>query len=654
MKTYRYNNADVYVAEQENYKVGLGQVDKKQVLKDIYFYNNKPAVAINCSYFTNDYVVGRNQGDTYQGTPDKAGWCLVHDDEGWHCGQYKSWEYTENVDAGFSVATLLIKDGEDCELLSTDIISDAASKLTTLNPQTAIAITNDDKAIFIVVDGRSSKSAGLTGYTLRDFVKEHYDNIKYLAQLDGGGSSEMVVDRNTVNKPSDGTGRSMWNALCFYGDNVPESEPQNAILKFASNGGDVFLSNISQKEGVGSHIKNYANDFNGKNASDRCYLLAPYDCIVKAIGGYDNTVYFESLGKVITPSGTYDRCFFMCTHMLNEDLSDLGIVVGKTFKQGEKCYREGTKGNAAGNHIHMECGTGRFNGTNSPYTSNGETFTYNGRTYKLYVPCTNGKECHIYDMMYLDNISTTSNIKSIYNWTYNDSNIPSPVDKDENKNQVYVQVSNLRIRTSMSTANTANVVGYCVENAYYDVDSTKEENGYLWYKLTAEVNLYVAHVEGAITYYEKEVTPEEPEEPEQIEIVPVERDTNRDQVKVVVDNLRVRKTPSLDGDIICIAKEGFYNILHTITNTDYTWYQIENNAYIANVEGAVEYYSKESSSSSDDEQLFDLLRQKVTELENKNKDLENQVKEVEEAYNNYKKEVESKLNIIIDTANELL
>ena len=54
-----------------------------------------------------------------------------------------------------------------------------------------------------------------------------------------------------------------------------------------------------------------------------------------------------------------------------------------------------------------------------------------------------------------------------------------------------------------------------------------------------------------------------------------------------------------------------------------------------------------------DNQL-DLLRQKVTELENKNKDLENQVKEVEEAYNNYKKEVESKLNIIIDTANELL
>ena len=653
MKKYRYNNADIYVAEQENYEVGLGQVDKKQVLKDIYFDNNKPAVAINCSYFTNDYVVGRNQGDTYQGTPDKAGWCLVHDDEGWHCGQYKSWEYTKNVDAGFSVATLLIKDGEDCELLSTDIISDAASKLNTLNPQTAIAITNEDKAIFIVVDGRSSKSAGLTGYTLRDFVKEHYDNIKYLAQLDGGGSSEMVVDRNTINKPSDGTGRSMWNALVFYGDNIVKPDPQKAILSF-STGSSEMLSGISQKEGIGSHIKNLANDFNGKSASDKCYLKAPYDCIVRAIGTYDNTVFFESLGKVITPSGTYNNCFFMCTHMLDADLKALGIKVGKIFKQGEICYREGVKGIGSGNHMHIEVGTGKFNGNSQPYKWEGEYFNYNGTSYKLYVPCTDGKECHIYDMMYLDNINTTSNIKSIYNWIYTDSIIPSPVDKDENKNQVHVQVSDLRIRTSMSTANTANVVGCCVEDAYYDVDSTKEENGYLWYKLTAEANLYVAHVEGAITYYEKEVIPEEPEEPEQIEIVPVERDTNRDQVKVVVDNLRVRKTPSLDGNLVCIAKEGFYNILYTIRNTDYTWYQIEKNAYIANVEGAVEYYGKESSSSSDDEQLFALLRQKVTELENKNKDLENQVKEVEEAYNNYKKEVESNLNVIIDTANELL
>ena len=653
MKKYRYNNADIYVAEQENYDIGLGQVDKKQKLKDIYFKSYKPAVAINCSYFTNDYVVGRNQGDIYQGTPDKAGWCLVHDDEGWHCGQYKSWEYTENVDAGFSVATLLIKDGEDCELLSTDIISDATAKLDTLNPQTAIAITDDDKAIFIVVDGRSSKSAGLTGYTLRDFVKEYYDNIKYLAQLDGGGSSEMVVDRNTINKPSDGTGRSMWNALVFYGDNIAKPDPQKAILSF-STGSSEMLSNISQKEGIGSHIKNLANDFNGKSASDKCYLKAPYDCIVRAIGTYDNTVFFESLGKVITPSGTYNNCFFMCTHMLDADLKAFGIKVGKTFKQGEICYREGVKGIGSGNHMHIEVGTGKFNGNNQPYKWEGEYFSYGGTSYKLYVPCTDGKECHIYDMMYLHNINTTSNIKSIYNWTYTDSIIPSPVDKDENKNQVYVQVSDLRIRTSMSTANTANVVGCCVEDAYYDVDSTKEENGYLWYKLTAEANLYVAHVEGAITYYEKEVTPEEPEEPEQIEIVPVERDTNRDQVKVIVDNLRVRKTPSLDGDLVCIAKEGFYNILYTIKNTDYTWYQIEKNAYIANVEGAVEYYGKESSSSSNEEELFDLLRQKVTELENKNKDLENQVKEVEEAYNNYKKDVESKLNIIIDTANELL
>ena len=135
--------------------------------------------------------------------------------------------------------------------------------------------------------------------------------------------------------------------------------------------------------------------------------------------------------------------------MLDADLKALGIKVGKIFKQGEICYREGVKGIGSGNHMHIEVGTGKFNGNSQPYKWEGEYFNYNGTSYKLYVPCTEGKECHIYDMMYLDNISTTSNIKSIYNWTYTDSIIPSPIDKDENKNQVYVQVSDLRIRTSI-------------------------------------------------------------------------------------------------------------------------------------------------------------------------------------------------------------
>ena len=59
-----------------------------------------------------------------------------------------------------------------------------------------------------------------------------------------------------------------------------------AILKF--NNGKDFMSKITQKEGVGTHKLNYANDFNGLDAACNTYLLAPFDCVVKAISTYDN------------------------------------------------------------------------------------------------------------------------------------------------------------------------------------------------------------------------------------------------------------------------------------------------------------------------------------------------------------------------------
>lgn len=43
------------------------------------------------------------------------------------------------------------------------------------------------------------------------------------------------------------------------------------------------------------------------------------------------------------------------------DISNL--FVGKKVVQNEEFYSEGTKGNATGNHCHIECGKGKFNGT---------------------------------------------------------------------------------------------------------------------------------------------------------------------------------------------------------------------------------------------------------------------------------------------------
>lgn len=67
---------------------------------------------------------------------------------------------------------------------------------------------------------------------------------------------------------------------------------------------------------------------------------------------------------------------------------------------------------------------------------------------------------------------------------------------------------------------------------------------------------------------------------EETKITPtVERDENKDQIEVIVDNLRVRETPN--GEIIGIIPMGIYNYYETQENGEYTWYRIDESQWIA-------------------------------------------------------------------------
>lgn len=184
---------------------------------------------------------------------------------------------------------------------------------------------------------------------------------------------------------------------------------QQAILCFRDYKDKDLISGITQPSNIGSHQNlNGATDFNGRNAQDQVDLLAPYDCKVMAIGRADNTVFFESIDDVETPIGIY-KCWFMCTHMNDNDFNRYGMKVGKTFKQGEACYTEGSKSygkmGAVGLHIHMEQGTGRFGGGSSPYYKSNDTYYYNGKKYYTYYPVVkDGWEMPVYDMFYLKDV----------------------------------------------------------------------------------------------------------------------------------------------------------------------------------------------------------------------------------------------------------
>jgi exopolysaccharide biosynthesis protein len=74
------------------------------------------------------------------------------------------------------------------------------------NPRTAIGMIDENHYIFVVSDGRSDESEGLSLYELAEFMQSMGAETAY--NLDGGGSSTMYFNGEIVNNPTGGRGES--------------------------------------------------------------------------------------------------------------------------------------------------------------------------------------------------------------------------------------------------------------------------------------------------------------------------------------------------------------------------------------------------------------------------------------------------------------
>lgn len=72
---------------------------------------------------------------------------------------------------------------------------------------------------------------------------------------------------------------------------------------------------------------------------------------------------------------------------------------------------------------------------------------------------------------------------------------------------------------------------------------------------------------------------------------PASRDTTKNQLEVLVDNLTARKEPSLQGTKLGYIRRGIFNYTDTVTSDGYTWYKVED-FYIAVQPGWANIYSK--------------------------------------------------------------
>jgi hypothetical protein len=116
----------------------------------------------------------------------------------------------------------LVKDGNiylttKTEGFGNDIVSGRA-------PRSAIGITPDRHLLLAVVDGRQpAHSVGMTLLELAKFMQEL--GVTDAMNLDGGGSTELVVMGEIANRPSDGKERLLGDALIF----VPSVNPTPAV-----------------------------------------------------------------------------------------------------------------------------------------------------------------------------------------------------------------------------------------------------------------------------------------------------------------------------------------------------------------------------------------------------------------------------------------
>lgn len=132
---------------------------------------------------------------------------------------------------------------------------------------------------------------------------------------------------------------------------------------------------ITQGYKEGSHIDSYAID-NADKDGGISTIYAPFTGIIKKIYANDaNEVWLESVDKVEYPDGTIDFLTMMFAHA--NDVSNL--FVGKRINKGEAFYKEGMKGNATGNHCHMECGKGKFIGSGWHKNNSGYWSINNGK-----------------------------------------------------------------------------------------------------------------------------------------------------------------------------------------------------------------------------------------------------------------------------------
>ena len=209
LSTQNYNDTVVYVAD-----VKLSSADylKTALAQNLYGRNvtaktseiaeeNSAILAVNGDYYgaqERGYVI--KNGVLYRDTAKENQEDLaIYADGSFEIIKEDEITAKELLQKGvvnlLSFGPALVQDGEIS--VSTQ---DEVGRAKASNPRTAIAIIDKLHYVFIVADGRTEESRGLSLYELAQFAQSL--GAKTVYNLDGGGSSTMYFNGNIINNPT--------------------------------------------------------------------------------------------------------------------------------------------------------------------------------------------------------------------------------------------------------------------------------------------------------------------------------------------------------------------------------------------------------------------------------------------------------------------
>ncbi|MSS14240.1 phosphodiester glycosidase family protein [Porcincola intestinalis] len=205
---YQEYDTAIYVAD---ITVSSAEIIKTALADDTYGKNitaytstiaseNQAVLAINGDYYgaqESGYVI-RN-GVAYRETSDGEDILVLYADGSMKVLDSDDVTVQELLDQGvwqaWSFGPGLLSDGEVTVGENTEV-----SRAMNSNPRTAIGQIDDNHYVFVVSDGRTDESKGLSLYELAEFMESLGCRTAY--NLDGGGSSTMYFNGSVINNPT--------------------------------------------------------------------------------------------------------------------------------------------------------------------------------------------------------------------------------------------------------------------------------------------------------------------------------------------------------------------------------------------------------------------------------------------------------------------